>query len=111
MVCIGAGVEETLVAVVLVSVVNGVTLGVVVLIFGVTDEVAAPITTGVAVKTDGGCVNGAKGVGALPGRGWMTQPLHDDSKSAVTMKGAARFIFSPRPHCILVDEAGIVPRL
>lgn len=86
-----------------VSVVNGVTLGVSVLTFGVGEAVKTPITTGVAVKTDGCCVNGKNGVGGLPGKGWMIQPLHDASKSAIKMKGVTRFILSPRLHCIPVD--------
>lgn len=106
------GVEVAACAV-FVSVTNGVMLGVRAMTFGVGEavRVGTPITTGVAVKTDGCCVDGKNGVGGLPGRGWMIQPLHEASKSAIKMKGVARFIFSPPRHCILIAEWKIVPRL
>lgn len=88
---------------------SGVTLAVCVLMFGVGEAVAAPITTGVAVNTDGNCVNGKKGVGALPGSGWMIHPLHDASNSAISMKGVTLLILSPPLHCILDDGMRIVP--
>ena len=46
---------------------NGVVLGVAVITptTGVNEAVFTPITMGVAVKIDGGCVKGRKGVGGL----------------------------------------------
>jgi hypothetical protein len=55
--------------------------------------VATPITTGVGVNIDGVGVAGRKGVG--PGKGWMTQPLQDESRSVNKMGKMDFFIFSP----------------
>lgn len=87
--------------------VNGVTLGVSkgravdVAVFGRGEEAAvyAPITTGVGVNIYGAWVGNVNGVGALPGNGWIIQPLHEDSKNRMRMKGVVRFIIPPRLHC------------
>jgi hypothetical protein len=49
----------------------GVSVGMIVTVgmFGVADALVTPITTGVAVNTDGVDVKGRKGVGGLPGNG------------------------------------------
>lgn len=70
--------------------------------FGVADALVTPITTGVAVNTDGVGVKGRNGVGGLPGNGCMTQPLHEVSKIANKIVGTILFIFSPPGDCILL---------
>jgi hypothetical protein len=52
-----------------------------------------PITTGVGVNMDGVGVDGRKGVG--PGKGWMIQPLQDDSRNINRIGRINFFIFSP----------------
>ena len=63
--------------------------------FGVAVALATPMMTGVAVNMDGVDVEGRNGVGWLPGSGWITQPLHEDSKNANRIAGINFFIFSP----------------
>lgn len=69
-------------------------------IFGVADALVTPITTGVEVNMDGVGVRGRNGVGALPGNGWITQPLHEVSKTVSKIVGTILFIFSPPDDCI-----------
>lgn len=68
--------------------------------FGVADALVSPITTGVAVKMDGVDVKGRKGVGGVLGNGWITQPLHEVSKTASKLVEIILFIFSPPDDCI-----------
>ena len=62
-----------------------------------------PITTGVGVYMDGVGVEGRKGVG--PGRGWMIQPLQDESRNINRIGRINFFIFSPLdllyPSCVV----------
>lgn len=80
-----------------VSVIGGINVfvGAVVAVemFGVADTLVTPITTGVAVNIDGVGVEGKKGVGGFPGKGWMIQPLHEVSKTANRNVGTVLFIF------------------
>ena len=67
---------------------------------GVVDALDTPITTGVAVNMDGVGVSGRNGVGGLPGKGWITQPLHEVNNIATKIVGRILFIFSPLDDCI-----------
>ena len=69
-------------------------------ICGVGVALATPITTGVAVKTEGVFVGGRNGVGGLKGPRWMTQPLQADNGSIARIRKMVFFISSPPGHCI-----------
>jgi len=88
---------------------KGVVLGVSVATEGVGVRLATPIINGVGLNTEGVCVNGRNGVGGLPGRGWMIQPLHDASKIAARKNENTRFMFSPLSDCISDKVVGKAP--
>ena len=67
---------------------------------GVAEALVTPITTGVAVTMDGVEVGGRNGVGGLPGKGWITHPLHELIKTAAKIAGTSLFILSPLDDCI-----------
>ena len=74
---------------------KGVLLAVEEAITGVAEALVTPITTGVPVNMEGVGVNGRKGVGGLYGKGWMTQPLHEDNRNVIRIAGMIFFISSP----------------
>jgi hypothetical protein len=65
---------------------------------GVAEALVTPMITGVPVKIDGVWVKGRNGVGALLGRGCMTQPLQDARRNVdKRIAGKIFFMFSPLP--------------